>query len=423
MKHTALSFSKTNLQNIKGIFEEKTGVELPSRRTLRRPVRAAVILAAALVCCFLLAAFAVNLFSSLSGDDVGFSAAYEGNGIVSIVVENRSDKALAFQPKLKLMRWSTGEEIAQISDDVVFTGTKITANSSGTMTIDLSNAYDTNALEEPLTNDNYYFVLTNNNFLFGQDWMCTIWFSEPVVTPDAPIPPVQADETILRAIPEDLRDYFENITFDIDERRALNARYVQSYTNLFAQFDGTIVPSVSPLPLLVDVPSEVIFDSSVSEEGQRLLVGQHYSGSHANFKLLATKQETALTVSASLPLTNYTDADTGNYLPLFYIFMYAKEEINAEHDYAFIHGQIIRFSDLAQFKVYEDGQYICYEVSPLIYSDLTEYVQNFVSQNPDIRYDRQAQARVENIYHYYKEHLESLLFIKQTKQFSFPSAN
>lgn len=96
MKHTALSFSKTNLQNIKGIFEEKTGVELPSRRTLRRPVRASVILAAALVCCFSLAAFAVNLFSSLSGDDVGFSAAYDGNGIVSIVVENRSDKTLAF---------------------------------------------------------------------------------------------------------------------------------------------------------------------------------------------------------------------------------------------------------------------------------------------------------------------------------------
>ena len=412
MKHTALSFSKTNLQNIKGIFKEKTGVELPSRRTLRRPVRAAVILATALVCCFSLAAFAVNLFSSLSGDDVGFSAAYDGNGIVSIVVENRSDKTLAFQPKLKLMRWSTGEEIAPISDGVVFTGTKIAANSSGTMTIDLSNAYDINALEKPLTDDNYYFVLTNNNFLFGQDWMCTVWFSKPIVTPDPPTPPVQADETILRAIPEDLRDYFENITFDIDERRALNAQYVQSYTNLFAQFDGTIVPSVSPLPLLADVPSDVIFDSSVSEEDQRLLIGEHYFSSDANFKLLATKQETALTVSALLPLTNYTDPDTGTDLPLFYIFMYDKESIHAERDYAFIHGQTIRFSDLAQYKVYEDGQYICYEVSPLIYSDLTEYVQNFVSQNPDIRYDRQAQARVENIYRYYKEHLGSLLFTR-----------
>ncbi|WP_312636638.1 hypothetical protein [Oscillibacter sp.] len=412
MKHTALSFSKTNLQNIKGIFEEKTGVELPSRRTLRRPVRAAVILAAALVCCFSLTAFAVNLFSSLSGDDVGFSAAYEGNGIVSLVVENRSNKVFAFQPKLKLMRWSTGEEIAPISDDVVFTGTKIAANSSGTMTIDLSNAYDINALEEPLTDDNYYFVLTNNNFLFGQDWMCTVWFSKPIVTPDAPTPPVQADETILRAIPEDLRGYFENITFDINERRALNAQYVQSYTNLFAQFDGTIVPSVSPLPLLADVPSDVIFDSSVSEKDQRLLIGAHYLGSDVNFKLLATKPETALIVSALLPLTNYTDPDMGTDLPLFYIFMYDKESINPERDYAFIHGQIIRFSDLAQFKVYEDEQYVCYEVSPLIYSDLTEYVQNFVSQNPDIRYDRQAQARVENIYRYYKEHLGSLLFTR-----------
>ncbi len=135
---------------------------------------------------------------------MGFSAAYEGHGIVFIVVENRSDKALAFQPKLKLMRWSTGEEIAPTSDDVVFTGTKIAANSSRTMTIDLSRAYDIRALEEPLTDDNYYFVLTNNNFLFGQDWMCTVNFSKPVVTANVLIPPVQADETILRAISENL---------------------------------------------------------------------------------------------------------------------------------------------------------------------------------------------------------------------------
>lgn len=412
MNHTTPSFNKTNLQNIKGIFEEKTGVELSSRRTMRRPVRTVAVLVAALVCCLSLTAFAINMFSSLSGDDLGFSATYEENGIVSIVVENKSDKDLVFQPKLKLMLWSTGKEITPISDNVVFEGTKIAANSSGTMTIDLSNAYDIETLEELLTNDNYYFILTNNNFIFGQDWMCTVKFSDTIVIADDSVPPVQADETILQAISENLQHYFEDITFDIDERRALNADYVQSYTKLLEQFDGNIVSSVSPLSLLINTPSDIIFDSSVSKEEQSLLIGEHWLSSDANFKLLATETETALTVSALLPSAKYTDADTGTYLPLFYIFMYDKKGINVESDYAFIYGQVISFSDLEQYKVYEDEQYICYEASALIYSDLTEYVQSFVSQNPDIRYDKQAEKRVDNIYNYYKENLSSTFFTR-----------
>ena len=39
------SFNKTNLQNIKDIFEEKTGVALETRRR-RQPIRAATSIAA-----------------------------------------------------------------------------------------------------------------------------------------------------------------------------------------------------------------------------------------------------------------------------------------------------------------------------------------------------------------------------------------
>ncbi|MPM58023.1 hypothetical protein SDC9_104852 [bioreactor metagenome] len=206
--------------------------------------------------------------------------------------------------------------------------------------------------------------------------------------------------------------YFENITFDIDERRALNADYVQSYTKLLEQYNENVVPSVSPLSLLVDTPSDVIFDDSVSAEEQYQLIGEHLSSSDTNFKLLATETETALTVSALLPSAKYTDSDTGTYLPLFYIFMYDKKEINAESDYAFIYGRVIRFSDLEQYKVYENEQYVCYEISALIYSDLAQYVQSFVSQNPDIRYDEQAKKRVESIYQYYKENLGNSFFTR-----------
>ena len=52
------SFNKTNLQNIKDIFEKKTGVELVSHR--RRPIGVSVLVAAAMVCCLTMTAFAVS---------------------------------------------------------------------------------------------------------------------------------------------------------------------------------------------------------------------------------------------------------------------------------------------------------------------------------------------------------------------------
>ena len=82
-------------------------------------------------------AFAFNLFSSLAGDELSLCADYQGNGLVSITVENKSEKVLKFQPQLKLMRWSTGEEIQPDSDDIVFTATEIQPHTSGVMTIDL----------------------------------------------------------------------------------------------------------------------------------------------------------------------------------------------------------------------------------------------------------------------------------------------
>ena len=407
------SFNRDNLNHIKHIFENRAGVELTERKAILRPIRTVAVLVAAIACCLSLTAFAINLFSSLSGDDLGLHATYDGNGVVSIMVENRSDKELNFQSVLKLMLWSTGEEIQPTSDTIVFDGTKIKAHASGTMTIDLSNAYDIEMLEEPLTDDSYYFILTNNNFVFGQDWTCTVKFAETIITPTEDIPPVQADEAILQEVAESLQYYFETITFDLEERHALNAEYMKAYAELFEQFDGNIVPSVSPFTLLVgDAPSGIIFDSSVSTEQQYLLVGEHWSSSDTNFNLLATDTETALTISALLPFTKYTDVDTGTYLPLFYIFMYEKDTIENESDYAFIYGQIISFSDLEKYKVYEDEQYVCYEASELIYSDLTEHIQSFVSQNPNVRYDEQVQMRVENIHSYFKENLSELFFTR-----------
>ena len=95
------------------------------------------------------------------------------------------------------MRWSTSEEVKPLSGKVSFSNTEIPANSSGTMVIDLSDAYDISLLETPISDDDwYYLVLTNNNFLFGQDWMCTVEFAESVPNEKvdvAPITPVLAN--------------------------------------------------------------------------------------------------------------------------------------------------------------------------------------------------------------------------------------
>ena len=414
------TFDQNHLSHIRTIFQDRTGAALPCRR-IRRPARAAAVLAAAVVLCLTATAFACGLFSSLSGDELSLSAVYEGDGVVSILVENRSDKVLRFQPVLKLMRWTTSEEVQPLSGgEASFRDTEIPAHSSGTMTVDLSAAYDMEKLEEPLEDDWYYLVLTNNHFTFGQDWMCSVAFSEPAERePAPPAGPVQADEAAVERAEESLRSYFETISFDTADRRAMDAEYVRAYTELFDGFAGNIIPSVSPvLPgnriasdtrylRVDDPPSCGVLDENVSEEEQKLLADQHWRSCDANFKLLAAEGEYALVLSAQLPLQKYADA--ARELPLLYLFTYEKASLTGQGDYAFIYGQLLSFEELAPYQVYEDEDYVCYEVSGLIYSDLEEYVRSFAAQNTDVRFDEQTWKRVENIYNYYRESLSELI--------------
>ena len=167
---------KENLENIKSIFEAKTGVELPKSRTVRRSARVAIVLAA-VIACLSITAFAGMQFSSLDGDELALDAVYEGEGVVAISVENRSDKLLEFDEKFYLRRWS-GDTVQVNMEEVRFENTVFAPGSSGIMRIDLSDACDVAALEQSLEgNDHYYFLLTNNGFAFGQDWMCSVDFA------------------------------------------------------------------------------------------------------------------------------------------------------------------------------------------------------------------------------------------------------
>ena len=177
-----MKFNREHKTRIQGIFEEKTGTALRSgRKTSAQNLfhrRFALMLALVLVCCFTTGGLAVSRFSSLEEDDLALVAVYEGDGIVQITVQNRSDKDLDFEEQLKVMQWNTSKEVEPKEDgDVIFLGTSIPAGETGTMTINLSLAYDVKLLETPLEKgDHYYLVLTNNGFLLGQDWHCSVDF-------------------------------------------------------------------------------------------------------------------------------------------------------------------------------------------------------------------------------------------------------
>lgn len=412
------SFNKANLQNIKHIFEEKTGVDLDVRQH-RHPGKAVMLVTAIFLFSLTMTAFAFRIFSPLSGDDLHLCAAYDGDGIVSIQVENRSDKPLRFQKQLKLMLWSSGQEIEPVSDRIVFGRTDFEAHTNGVMTIDLSKAYDMGFLEQPLTDDHYYFVLTNHNFLFGQDWMCSVSFAEPVETPVDGIPPIapaEADAELVAKVMEPLQPYFSCDLTDPAQQNRIASEYLAKCKELIGNLRCNVVTSDSPMLLVERRNPSIVFDDTVPMEQQYCLVGQNWHTLDGfGIPVGSTDAESALVLSAYLPQRK-GETDGGVDIPLIYIFMYDVNTANDPTNYAFIHGRLLTFAEMAEYKVYEDAQYVCYEVTDLFYTDLRQYVESMVNQRSDIYFDAQIWTRVQNIYHYYtdKEELSSRFFYKET---------
>lgn len=405
-------FKKENLENIKGIFEEKTGVSLTGRRRARRPVKIALLLAAVLVC-LSITAFAGMQFSVLEGDDLSLSGVYEGEGVVAITVENRSDKLLEFEEKFYLHRWR-GSAVVVDMDAVRFENTTFAPNSKGVMRIDLSNACDVEALEQPLeAGDHYYFLLTNNGFAFGQDWMCGVDFAPGAEAPDVEELPEDyytvpsSSEDGRKEIEESLRFYFENVSLDIIQRRQQAYDYIDAYTKLLAEFDGRVVASVSPcLPgNRVDI-TKPLFSVSVPEQ-YREDTFNRWSGVDADYRFVATESEYAYIVDAVLPAGDYTLT-----APMLFILSYERESISDEA-YAFIHGRLITFAQLEEYKVYEGEGKVSYEVSALIYDDPAEYVRAIDAQDGSSELDEAAVEKFTAMREYFAANLGEMIYYRQ----------
>lgn len=398
------SFSEKNYRNIQSLFTEKTGVPLRKRRVARAApfVLAAAVLAALLT----VTALAADLFSPLAGDDLALGAVYEGDGVVSVHVENRSDKELKFQKQLRLLHWDTSEEIAPKRGAAVrFANTAFAPHTEGVMTLDLSRAYDLAALDEPLAQGGYYLVLTNSNFVFGQDWICFIHAAAPEETgetaepPAAPLAPAETDAELTARVEETLRPFFA-MTGDVAQRRAHNTEYYAACSELLAPL-GTRVARPAPSDLVIgDAEEGVIFDPAAPADAQHLLTGENYTTLDAyGLPVGGAPGEEALVLSA-LVAQRAGDTDGGAPIPVVYLFTYFREDVeNADH--LFVHGQLVPLSEVEDRRVYEDERYVCYELSEYFYTDVQTHAETLCEQRGDVCWNDAARQRVQKIYDYY----------------------
>ena len=73
---------------------------------------------------------------------------------------------------------------------------------------------------------------------------------------------------------------------------------------------------------------------------------------------------------------------------------------------------------MEDYKVYEDSEYVVYEMHHLVYSDLTSYVEEMCIQNSSIYLDDAIWERIQNFYHTFsdKEYMEQHFYYPLNKE-------
>lgn len=394
-------FRKENMNHIKEIFSVKTGVPLNGKSC--RLGKMAVVLAA-VICLLTFAGFSADLFSGLAGDELALSAEYQGEGIVTIQVENRSEKALSFRKEIKLLRWSTGEEILPVSGKATVENRSFPAHSQGTMTIDLSLAYDVDALEAPIpAGDWYYFILTNNNFLFGHDWMCSVSFGEdlPEEPRPEPLSPAEADEALMEQIPAELLPFFQS-ALNGDRARQQRPEYFEAVQKLLRKAEGNLVKPAMPSLAIDGMDPEMPFDDTVPQDKQHWLsVMNWHTLDDYGIPVGASLDDCALTVTALAPIRE-GDVDGGYGVNTVYYMFYPAADIHSQEDLAFIRGRLLTFREMEGWKIYEDSDYVGYDVTDLFYSDLRAHTENILKPQ-GAYFDEQIWQRIQNITAFYRD--------------------
>lgn len=409
-----------NLQNIKTLFEERTGVSLPGTRHAR--VYRIPVLAAAIMCLLAVSAVAVSGFSALEGDALSLTAEYRGDGIIAVTAENLSRRSVTLEENISLRYWNSAQSLPIPGEKAVFSETTVPGGETAEILIDLSGAYDIKSLEIlPPEEDSYCLSLTNDRFLFGNTWVVQVPMDTPLPDASAPIDPLDyMDADILENVEPFLRFYFEEYPeFLSPDFFAMNQRYQIAYLTLFKHFEGTIVsPIENPLgtnEFLYYDCEESFFDPYHSGFDQFKLVWDGYPAHYGLYKkvLSAFEHPACYEIQAIIPSINNEDptdmtSNSGSTIPLLWLFTYPADMALPEN-YAFINGQLITFAEMEGMKVYEDADYACYEISPLIYSDLDAYLARCCDWFGYDHYNEEMDYRVKNIHAFYTEHLPEMI--------------
>lgn len=181
------------------------------------------------------------------------------------------------------------------------------------------------------------------------------------------------------------------------ERRAQNPEYYAACAELLAPL-GERVARPAPSDLIIDRPDgDVIFDPGVPADAQHLLTSENHTSLDAyGLPVAAAPEETALVLSALVP-QRPGETDGGAPIPVAYLFTYFRTDIE-KADYVFVHGQLVPLAEIENRRVYEDEQYVCYELSAYFYTDVLAHAEALCAERGDVCWDAAAQRRVENIH-------------------------
>lgn len=187
---------------------------------------------------------------------------------------------------------------------------------------------------------------------------------------------------------------------DVAQRRSHNAEYYAVCAELLAPL-GTRVARPAPSDLVIgDAEEGVIFDPAAPADAQHLLTGENYTTLDAyGLPVGGAPGEEALVLSA-LVAQRAGDTDGGAPIPVVYLFTYFREDVeNADH--LFVHGRLVPLSEVEDRRVYEDEQYVCYELSEYFYTDVQTHAETLCAQRGDVCWNDAARQRVQKIYDYY----------------------
>ena len=398
---------KQNLYHIKRHFENNTGIQLLSKNRnenivadeiagKRKHIPKLALIASIIIVFLSLTAFAVSVFSTFAGDNLTITASYYGSGIVWVDITNQSDKDLKLEPKINLYLYSTQELIHPTDEAPYISELTVPANTTEKIRLDLRRTYDIEALEST-KNDFYYLQLTNDSFLIGQKWSCMVSFKvSDYVTPWYQL----TNDKHLDGVLPSLKAYYQNFTPDIFARWPDAFNYMELLQAELSKVDGKIVRACDP-PIYFDC-----YD---------WLGSTHWSTFSAYNKLLGlddSEYYDMIGVDMASVRDDGTSSGGGWIMPLFYLYQYRKADITSPKDYAFMSGNLLTFEALEPYKVYDDGEYVIYEMHHLFYTDLKTYVNDMLLQRDDVYLNDQIWDRIESFYNHFciKENMESAFY-------------